>query len=169
MRSHLVLVVIAALGLAACSHSLQSAQHPSCLPPRALGAPAGIGIIGMSLDQRANETGAPELFVDRVVPDGPAATAGIRPGDRLLSIEGISTQGMSIGEAARRLRGPTDASIALLVATDRRSRDVTITRVAPSKLWSGGATPPATAQGSERVRASDVAPAAQVTTPPCRH
>jgi C-terminal processing protease CtpA/Prc len=122
----------------------------------------------MSLDQRANETGAPELFVDRVVPDGPAATAGILPGDRILSIEGISTEGMSIGEAARRLRGPADASIALLIATGGHSRGVNITRVAPSKLWSGAATPRATVGESERVRASDVAPAARVTVPPCR-
>jgi C-terminal processing protease CtpA/Prc len=118
----------------------------------------------MSLDQHATDTDA-ALFVDRVVPDGPAAAAGIRPGDRILRIEGITTEGMSVADAARRLRGPTDASIALEIATGTHVREVNITRVAPSELWSGAA---AARAGAERVQASDVAPAAQVAVPPCR-
>ena len=168
MRSHLALVVVAMLGLAACAHSLQPAQPHQCAAPRAEGAPSGIGIIGMSLDQRADGSGDPELFVDRVVPDGPAATAGIRPGDRILTIEGTPTRGMSIADAARRLRGPTDASVALQIATGDRIRDVNIMRVAPSELWNGSTTSRQSKDEAERVRPSDVAPGAKVTAPPCR-
>ena len=163
------MVVVAMLGLAACAHTLQQAQHNQCSAPRAEGAPSGIGIIGMSLDQRADGSGDPELFVDRVVPDGPAATAGIRPGDRILTIEGTPTRGMSIADAARRLRGPTDASVELQIATGDHVRAVNITRVAPSDLWSGATTSRPKPGESERVRASDVAPGAKVTAPPCRH
>jgi len=171
MRSHLAMVVIVALASAACTRTLhQPPPSHACAAPNAQGKANGIGIIGMSLDQVAITNGTPELVVDRVVPDGPAATAGILPRDRILQIEGTSTHGMSIADAARRLRGPIDASVVLVVATGARSRDVTITRVAPSDLWSGAVGSPAVAKRhSERVPASDVAPAAQVSTPPCRH
>lgn len=173
MRSHLALVVIAALACAACTRSLQSA-HPQACPARPThagktGGGNGIGIIGMSLDQHPGTTGAPELFVDRVVPEGPAATAGVRPGDRIYSIEGSATAGMSIAEAARRLRGPTGATVGLQVGDGSHRRDVIITRVAPSDLWSREAAVPPNGGDSERVRASDVAPAAAVAVPPCRH
>lgn len=166
MRSHLALVVVV-LGVAACTQHLQSGQQP-CPAPRAQNAPTGVGIIGMSLEQRPDHTGDPVLFVDRIVPDGPAAAAGIRPGDRIISIEGASTQGMSIADAARRLRGPTDAAVALQISTGDRIRDVNILRVAPSDLWNGTTTAHPPAGEAERVRASDVAPAAKVTAPPCR-
>jgi len=171
MRSHLAMAVIVALAGAACTRTLhQPPPSRACAAPNAQGKANGIGIIGMSLDQVAITNGTPELVVDRVVPDGPAATAGILPRDRILQIEGTSTHGMSIADAARRLRGPIDASVVLVVATGARSRDVTITRVAPSDLWSGAVGSPAVAKRhSERVPASDVAPAAQVSTPPCRH
>lgn len=163
MRSHLAWVA-ALLWLAACSRTLQSSSRSyACPPPRAHAA-SGMGIIGMSLDQRSTR-GGPELFVDRVVPDGPAAAAGVRPGDRIVTIEGTSTAGMSVAEAARRLRGPTAASVSLQLATGGHARVVRITRVAPSDLWNGSA---AGAHRHERVPPTDVAPAAAVAAPPCR-
>lgn len=164
MRSPLALVA-ALLWLAACTRTLQSSQHQSCPPSRAHAAANGIGIIGMSLDQHATAGGNSELFVDRVVPDGPAAAAGVRPGDRIVTIEGTSTRGMSVADAARRLRGPTAASVSLQVATDGQARTVRITRVAPSELWNGTAGAP---RAGERVHPSDMAPAAPLTAPPCR-
>lgn len=158
------MVVVAMLASTACTRTLPTPHQHACAAPGAQAAATGIGIIGMSLDQRARSAGAPELFVDRVVPDGPAATAGIHPGDRILSIAAAPTTGMSIGDAARRLRGPTAASVALEIATGDVTRAVNVTRVAPSELWSGTASHHA----AGGVRASDVAPAAQVTAPPCR-
>jgi membrane-associated protease RseP (regulator of RpoE activity) len=164
MRSHLALVVVVALAGAGCTRTVQHAQSDPCRIPRVQRARNGIGIIGMSLDQQASTGGSTELIIDRVVPDGPAATAGIRAGDRILTIQGTPTAGMSIGDAARRLRGPVGASITLVIATGTRPRDVLITRVAPSDLWNGAAG----ARQPQRVLPSDVAPAEQVSAPPCR-
>jgi C-terminal processing protease CtpA/Prc len=170
MRSHLALVVVTVLAGTACTRNMQAAQHHPCAAPHTTRATNanGIGIIGMSLDQHTGAAGTPELFVDRVVPEGPAASAGLRPGDRILAIEGSSTAGMTIAEAARRLRGPTDASVTLQVTSGDRNRDVIIIRVAPSELWSRGTVAHPGGGGTERVQASDVAPATQVAVPPCR-
>ena len=168
MRSHLALVVVITLSSAACTQTLRSSQLPPCPAPGAKAPSNGIGIIGMSLDQHPGATGTPELFVDRVVPDGPAARAGVRPGDRIYRIQGTSTGGMSVAEAARQLRGPTGATVALQVGSSDRPRDVTITRVAPSDLWSHAASGPPAGGSGERVHASDVAPAAGGVVPPCR-
>lgn len=56
--------------------------------------------IGMEIDLRDDT-----LTVITPLPGAPAAAAGIRPGDRLRSIDGHSTRGMTLSEAVRRLRG----------------------------------------------------------------
>jgi C-terminal processing protease CtpA/Prc len=159
MRSHLAWLVFA-MGLSACTHTLVAAERDACPEQR------GIGIIGMSIDQRARPDGAAELFVDRIVPEGPAARAGLHPGDTIVGIEGTPSRGMSVGDAARRLRGPVDAAVGLDIDRGGRTWRVIITRVAPSELWSGEASASA-ARRPEAVRASDVAPV-DPSTVPCR-
>ncbi|MCD6404922.1 MAG: S41 family peptidase [Planctomycetes bacterium] len=45
----------------------------------------------------------------------PAAEAGLLPGDRIIAIEGESTEGMNLMEAVRRLRGPLGTSVTISV------------------------------------------------------
>ena len=45
----------------------------------------------------------------------PAQKAGIKPGDIILEIEGISTDGISLLEAVNKIRGPKGSSVALLI------------------------------------------------------
>ncbi len=50
------------------------------------------------------------------IPDTPAARMGLRTGDIIESIEGESTEGMGIDDAARRLRGPEGSTVRVTVA-----------------------------------------------------
>ncbi|OGR51323.1 MAG: hypothetical protein A3I11_07315 [Elusimicrobia bacterium RIFCSPLOWO2_02_FULL_39_32] len=45
------------------------------------------------------------LTVMTPIPDTPAYRAGILPGDKIVKIEGVSTQGISLQDAVRKLRG----------------------------------------------------------------
>jgi carboxyl-terminal processing protease len=53
------------------------------------------------------------LTVIAPVDGSPAARAGLRPGDHILSIDGTTTRDMPLPEATRRLRGRTGTSVAL--------------------------------------------------------
>lgn len=82
-----------------------------------------------------------QLTVVAPLPKTPAATAGLKPGDRILAIDKTDTQGMSVDEAVRRIRGQKGSQVVLTVYTPdaERSRDVTITRDSievPAMEWS---------------------------------
>jgi Carboxypeptidase regulatory-like domain/PDZ domain len=65
-----------------------------------------------------------------VGPTEPAARAGIVPGDRLVSIDGDSCDGMLIADAVQRLRGPAGTSVAVSVehSATRQTVDLVIVR-----------------------------------------
>lgn len=60
----------------------------------------------------------------------PAQRAGIKPGDLIIGINGVTTRGMSPYEAVKALRGKvgTDVTITLRRARDEKVEDVTLTR-----------------------------------------
>jgi carboxyl-terminal processing protease len=49
------------------------------------------------------------------LPDGPAFAAGVRAGDRIVKIEGQSTQGLSLKDAVERIRGKPGTSVTLTI------------------------------------------------------
>ncbi|MDP2311214.1 MAG: S41 family peptidase [Pseudomonadota bacterium] len=55
------------------------------------------------------------LFVRDLVEGGPAARGGLRPADRLLTIDGVSTVGMVPGDATDRIRGAVGTTVTLAV------------------------------------------------------
>ncbi len=70
----------------------------------------GFGGIGVSLDQEDADARVVE-----VLPDTPAAEAGIQVDDRILAIDGVETAMLSRDEIVHRLRGPSDSVIELSI------------------------------------------------------
>ncbi len=68
---------------------------------------AGIGIRFVPRDGR--------YYIIEVFPGGPAARAGLRPFDRLLTVNGESVQGMTTADVVSRVRGPQGTTAALTV------------------------------------------------------
>lgn len=69
-----------------------------------------LGGIGAVLTQKPDG-----IALQSVSPGNPAALAGLRAGDRIVSIDGDSTEGMSIVDALQRLRGRPGTTVGLSV------------------------------------------------------
>jgi hypothetical protein len=90
---------------------------------------AGLEFAGIG----ANLMPAPEgLTLSAVGAGDPAERAGLRAGDRILAIDGESTDGMSLADALQRLRGEAGTSVGVSVRRPKTSEtvDVTIERAA---------------------------------------
>lgn len=64
------------------------------------------------------------IIIVAPIDDFPAAKAGLRPQDVIVSINGESTAGMSIDKAVSKIRGPKDTQVELRVLRDK-SEDLT--------------------------------------------
>ena len=74
----------------------------------------GVGVTIALIDDKAS--GEKQLTVTAlVVADGPAARAGVKPGDRIVKIDDAPTARLTLEEATRRLRGDPQTRIALTV------------------------------------------------------
>ena len=70
----------------------------------------GFGGIGVSLDSESTN-----VRIAEVLPDTPAALAGLRVDDIIISIDGVDTATLPREDAAQRLRGPADSIVTLAV------------------------------------------------------
>ena len=70
------------------------------------------------------------LTIIAPLPGNPAEKAGLKAGDTVLAIDGVSTAPLSLEESVRRIRGPRGTSVSLTVLHngDDEPREVTITR-----------------------------------------
>jgi carboxyl-terminal processing protease len=93
----------------------------------ALGSEHIIGV-GMEL-AKGSENGPPTI--KRVLPAGPAAKAGIKPGWVLMSINGTNTVGRNLQECVEFVRGEEGTRVRLELADPARgtTNKVTLTRV----------------------------------------
>ena len=64
------------------------------------------------------------LYVVSCTPDGPAARAGMRPGDYIVSIDGKPVESKSTYEVSSLLRGDPGASVPLVVYRNALSREL---------------------------------------------
>jgi carboxyl-terminal processing protease len=84
----------------------------------------GIGSIGAHVVARRGG-----FVLREVTRRGPAAAAGVRAGDRLLAVDGVSTQGLDLSTVTALLAGPEGTRVVLTLG-DRHGdvRDVTVER-----------------------------------------
>src|SRR5690606_29726234 len=68
------------------------------------------------------------IRIARVLPDSPAALAGLKDGDLLLQIEKQSTINLRSSEAQQLLRGPVDTKVTVKVQRGQETLTITITR-----------------------------------------
>ncbi len=70
------------------------------------------------------------LTVITPIEGSPAAKAGIKPGDLIIAIDGKSTEGLSVDEAVKSLRGPKGSTVKITIQSqgDKNPREVVLVR-----------------------------------------
>ena len=82
--------------------------------------------VGLGVELKARAGG---LSIVRVIPGSPAEQGGILAGDRILTVDGRPTEGLSTDEAADLLQGRAGSVVSLVVSTPGQpSRHVSISR-----------------------------------------
>jgi carboxyl-terminal processing protease len=82
----------------------------------------GYGGIGVTLDSEGAS-----VRIAMVLPDSPAAAAGLSGGDRITAVDGIAAVTMPAEGIAARLRGPVGSDVKLTVLRDSRAYPMTVT------------------------------------------
>lgn len=83
---------------------------------------AGIGIIVEQPDKQDRVRVVTPLFAT------PAFKAGLRPGDRIMEVDGVSTEGLEIGKVSDLLRGPEGTEVTILVQRGEKSLRIDVQR-----------------------------------------
>ena len=95
------------------------------------------GLIGVSLHIGAERVGdTAMLYIGKVYPEGPAHKAGLRHGDELVSVDGVTVAGKSYQQVVKMVRGEAGTDVQLGVKSDRKGtpREISLTQVASDKL-----------------------------------
>jgi carboxyl-terminal processing protease len=69
-------------------------------------------LVGLGVELRSDHT---SLIIVRVIPGSPAAEAGLKDSDRILSVDGTSTSGRDTDSAADLLQGPEGTTVNIVV------------------------------------------------------
>ncbi|GAA0166268.1 serine protease [Lithospermum erythrorhizon] len=93
------------------------------------GTQSAVTGVGLSIGYPTGTNGfASGLVVISASPGGPAERAGVATGDLILAIDGISTENMTIYEAADHLQGPEASEIKLTVHHESETRNLSLIR-----------------------------------------
>lgn len=98
--------------------SFLSKEQADALKTRQAKGAAGIGVV---LSKKADL-----IYAVSVQHNGPADQSGIRPGDYVVSVDGTSTEDLSIPEVDSLVRGPDGSSVKITVFRSSRSKPVDI-------------------------------------------
>lgn len=79
--------------------------------------------VGMELEMR---DGMP--FVVRPIGGGPAAAAGVLAGEKLVAVDGESTEGMTLAQVVERVRGPKGSAVRLTLEMRGKQRTLPVRR-----------------------------------------
>ena len=74
-----------------------------------------------------SDRAARQLVVQEVRPNSPAQSAGVRPGDALVTLDGRSTAELSLAVVRRLLRSEDGRVVRLVIARDGATREVALT------------------------------------------
>jgi carboxyl-terminal processing protease len=97
-----------------------------------LGQPSFSGI-GVTIASRKDAAGISWVFVENVFPGSPAARAGIKRFDRLVSVDGQSLRNATALDASTLLRGPAGTTVSVTVQRRTQTLHVSVAR-APIKV-----------------------------------
>jgi len=80
------------------------------------------------------------IIVIAPLPQSPAEKAGLKPGDKILAVDGKETLGMSVDDAIKLIRGPKGTQVKLTITHSdlAAAKEVTITRAkinVPTVAW----------------------------------
>jgi carboxyl-terminal processing protease len=81
------------------------------------------GGVGIEISVQGNQ-----LVVVAPIDDSPAAKAGVKPGDRLIKIDGKATKDLSVDDAASRLRGKPGSKVKVTFQRGKEAIDFTLAR-----------------------------------------
>jgi membrane-associated protease RseP (regulator of RpoE activity) len=99
-------------------------QHDVTLVTLNGGAGLELGGVGATLEARGGGITLRDVF-----PGDPAGLAGLRAGDRILRIDGETTQGMSMADVLQRLRGEPGTSVGVSAQRPETGETVELTIV----------------------------------------
>ena len=115
-------------------------DKPGSQAQRPHGADADLptGVIGVSLDVWAERIGDPaSLYVNYVIPEGPAQQAGLKHGDEIVTVNGATVSGKTYEQVIKMVRGEAGTAVNLGVKGEEGLREIAITRIASEKLYKG--------------------------------
>ena len=122
------------------ARAAEEQNKPESQAQRPHGADADLpnGVIGVSLDVWAERIGDPaSLYVNYVIPEGPAQQAGLKHGDEIVTVNGATVSGKTYEQVIKMVRGEAGTAVKLGVKGEGGLREIAITRIAREKLYTG--------------------------------